>query len=160
VISDTYGTLQNSPEIISLKPHFVQDWSIVFFFVEDFMKILIIAIMCLSMNDLRAQVETQVLNSETINVDGYVKEKPATDGELESLHTEIQKQKEETVLNNQKAKSYQELSKSVEKLSETTEEYLLEKKAAQAEIANYNMKVKCLNAETPGPECDKFIRRR
>ena len=81
------------------------------------------------MSDLRAQTETQVLNSETINVDWYVKEKPATDGELESLQTEIQKQKEETVLNNQKAKSYQELSKSVEKLSETTEEYLLEKKA-------------------------------
>jgi hypothetical protein len=160
MITVTYQWIHASPEIISLNLHFGQDWSILSFFVEDFMKILIIAIMCLSMSDLRAQTETQVLNSETINVDGYVKEKPATDGELESLQTEIKKQKEETVLNNQKAKSYQELSKSVEKLSETTEEYLLEKKAAQAEIANYNLKVKCLNAETPGPECDKFVRRR
>jgi uncharacterized protein YdbL (DUF1318 family) len=124
------------------------------------MKFFIIAIMCFNMSDLRAQIETQVLSAEPINVDGYVTEKQETDGELESLKTEIQKQKAETVLNTKKAKSYQELSKSVEKLSETTEEYLEEKKAAKEEIANYNMKVKCLNEDAPGPECDKFVRRR
>lgn len=107
-----------------------------------------------------AQVETQILESEMINVDGYAKARPSTDNELETIKHEIQKQKKEVVLNKAKAKSYQELTKSVEKLSETTEEYIEEKKAAQAEIATYNLKVKCMQAETPGPECDKIIRRK
>lgn len=122
------------------------------------MKILILAILCLNMADIHAQ--DQVLTAEPINVDGYLTEKPATDGELETLQAEIQKQKKETVLNKEKAKSYQQLSQSVEKLSETTEEYLEEKKAAKEEIANYNAKVKCLSADEPGPECDKYVRRR
>lgn len=124
------------------------------------MKLLLIVIMCLNMADLRAENESQVLNSEPINVDGYVTEKAATDGELENLRSEIKKQKQETILNTKKAKSYQELSKSVEKLSETTEEYLEEKRAAKEEIANYNMKVKCLSADVPGPGCEKFVRRK
>ena len=132
------------------------------------MKILIIAVICLSMGVVHAQTETisavdaetEVLTNEAIDVDGYLAEKKATDGELEGLQAEIRKQKQETVLNKVKSKSYQELTKSVEKLSETTEEYIEEKKAAQAEIAAYNLKVKCLNADSPGPECDKHVRRR
>ena len=132
------------------------------------MKILIIAVICLSMGVVHAQTETisavdaetEVLTNEAIDVDGYLAEKKATDGELEGLQAEIRKQKQETVLNKVKSKSYQELTKSVEKLSETTEEYIEEKKAAQAEIAAYNLKVKCLNADSPGSECDKHVRRR
>ncbi len=97
---------------------------------------------------------------QPINVDGYVTEKPQEDSELATVKSEIEKQKKEIVLNKEKAKGFKELSKSVEKLSESTVEYLEEKKAAQEEIANYNAKVKCLQAENPGPECDKFIRRR
>jgi len=119
------------------------------------MKIMIMAVLFISMGVVHAQTETEVLTSEPINVDGYVTEKKITDGELEGLQAEIQKQKAETILNKEKAKSYQQLSQSVEKLSETTEEYMEEKKAAQQEIANYNLKVKCLNAATPGPECGK-----
>lgn len=107
-----------------------------------------------------AQTETTVLESETINVDGYVKEQKVADQELVQLQSEIQKQKKEIVLNKEKAKKFQELSKSVEKLSETTEEYLEEKRAAQEQIAEYNTKVKCLQATTPGPECDKYVRRK
>lgn len=146
------------------------------------MKFLAIIVLCLSMGVVHAQFEeetelpelgeapvetqvvaqpeTQVLNAEPINVDGYVKEKQVTDGELAGLHAEIQKQKKETILNKEKAKSYQQLSKSVEKLTETTEEYLEEKRAAKEEIANYNNKVKCLQSDAPGPECDKYVRRR
>ena len=132
------------------------------------MKILMIAAMCLCMGVVHAQTETisavdaetEVLTNEAIDVDGYLAEKKATDGELEGLHAEIRKQKQETVLNKVKSKSYQELTKSVEKLSETTEEYIEEKKAAQAEIAAYNLKVKCLNSDAPGPECAKHVRRR
>jgi outer membrane murein-binding lipoprotein Lpp len=97
---------------------------------------------------------------EPINVDGYVNEQKVEDPELALIQAEIKKQKEEVVLNKKKAQSFKELSKSVEKLSETTEEYLEEKRAAQEEIANYNTKVKCLQSENPGAECDKFLRRR
>jgi uncharacterized protein YPO0396 len=122
------------------------------------MKILLGAMLLLNMNVIHA--ETQVLTSETINVDGYMAEKKVMDPELENLQAEIKKQKEETILNKKKSKSYQELTKSVEKLSETTVEYLEEKNAAKEEIANYNNKVKCLQSEAPGPECDKYLRRR
>jgi hypothetical protein len=130
------------------------------------MKVLIIAILCLNTGLIHAQSdaftddEAEILVSEPIDVDGYLKEKKSTDGELEGLHAEIEKQKAETILNKEKSKSYQELTKSVEKLSETTEEYLEEKRAAKEEIANYNMKVKCLSSDEPGPECSKYVRRR
>lgn len=103
-----------------------------------------------------------VLESAPINVDGYVKEqeKPVTDPELLTIRSEIEKQKKEIVLNKVKARQFKELGKSTEKLSETTEEMLLEKRAVQEEIANYNMKVKCLSQDNPGPECDKFVRKR
>lgn len=122
------------------------------------MKIFLAAMILLNMNVIHA--ETLVLTSETINVDGYMTEKKVMDLELENLQAEIKKQKEETILNKKKSKSYQELTKSVEKLSETTVEYLEEKNAAKEEIANYNNKVKCLQSERPGPECDKYLRRR
>ncbi len=125
------------------------------------MKLIVITAILLNITAALAQIETtQMVESEAINVDGVLRERESSDGELETIKAEIQKQKKEVVLNKHKAKGYQELSKSVEKLSETTEEYILEKKAAQEEIAAYNLKVKCMQAETPGPECDKHNRRR
>lgn len=126
------------------------------------MKLLFLAVMLVGASVSHAQIntETQVMETETINVDGYLTEKQTTDGELENIKSEIAKQKKEVVLNKEKAKSYAVLSKSVEKLSETTEEYIEEKKAAQAEIAAYNLKVKCMQSDSPGPECDKIVRRR
>lgn len=103
-----------------------------------------------------------VLETKAIDVDGYMKQKeqPVTDHELQSIRSEIQKQKKEIVLNKVKAQNFKELGKSTEQLSETTEEMLLEKRAVQEEIANYNLKVKCLSQENPGAECDKFSRKR
>lgn len=124
------------------------------------MKLLLITVMLVAASASYAQFNTQVMETETINVDGYVTEKKNTDGELENIKYEIEKQKKEVVLNKAKAKSYGELSKSVEKLSETTEEYIEEKKAAQAEIAAYNLKVKCMQSDSPGAECDKYVKRR
>jgi hypothetical protein len=37
---------------------------------------------------------------------------------------------------------------------------LEEKRAAKEQIAEYNAKVKCLQADAPGPECDKYVKRR
>ncbi len=107
-----------------------------------------------------AQSEDQVLNSDPIDVDGYLREKNVTDGELEQIRSEIRKQKSANVLNKEKTKGFKELSKTTEKLSETTEEYIDEKKNTQKEIAEYNKKIDCLMKEHPGPECDKYVRNR
>lgn len=109
-----------------------------------------------------ATQKDQVLHSDPINVDGYLKakEEVPTDHELQTVRAEIQKQKKEIVLNKVKAKEFKELGKSTEQLSETTVEMLEEKRAVQQEIANYNLKVKCLQTEHPGAECDKVLRKR
>lgn len=124
-------------------------------------QMLVALALTLSFASVYAQSEEQVLNSDPINVDGYLAEdKPVTDHELEQIRSEIRKQKNEVVLNKEKTKGFKELSKSTEKLSETTEEYLDEKKDAQKEIAEYNAKIKCLMEENPGKDCDKYVKHR
>lgn len=104
---------------------------------------------------------SSTITTEAINVDGYMKtETPPTDHEIETIKAEIQKQKKEIVLNKEKSKGFRELAKSTEQLTDVTSEYIEEKKAAQAEIAEYNFKVKCMQEENPGKECDKYTRRR
>lgn len=110
--------------------------------------------------EVEEPVAMKQINSEQINIDGVIPEPKQTDGELEGIKQEIQKQKVEVVLNKKKAKSYKELTQSVEKLAEVTTEYLEEKREAQKQIAEYNLKVKCLQMEHPGKECDKFVKRR
>ena len=107
-----------------------------------------------------ATASDQVIDSAPINVDGVVKERPVVDHELQGIRAEIQKQKKEIVLNKVKAQQFKQLSKYTEALSETTEEMLAEKRAAQEEIAAYNLKVKCMSSDNAGPECDKFNRKR
>jgi len=121
---------------------------------------LVVLAMSLSVAGAYAQSDEQVLNSDPINVDGYLAERPATDHELEQIKSEIRKQKNEVQLNKQKSKGFKELSKTTEKLSETTEEYLDEKREAQKDIAEYNKKIKCLMEENPGKDCDKYVRGR
>lgn len=108
----------------------------------------------------KTHASEEVVSPDAIDVDGYVKEQLAQDQEMIQLKEEIKRQKEEIILNREKSKQFKQLSKSVEKLSETTVEYLEEKKAAQAGIAEYNAKVKCMQMDNPGVECDRFIRKR
>jgi Skp family chaperone for outer membrane proteins len=131
-------------------------------FEEEKMKTNILLALALSLTfaTAHAQSEEQVLNSDPIDVDGYLQERKVTDQELEQIKSEIRKQKTESHLNKEKTKGFKELSRTTEKLSETTEEYLDEKKDAQKEIAEYNKKIKCLMEENPGVECDKYIRNR
>ncbi len=121
---------------------------------------LLALMLALSFSAAYAQSEEQVLNSDPIDVDGYLKEKQVTDGELEQIKSEIRKQKNEVQLNKDKSKSYNELSKTTEKLSDTTEDFIDSKKSAQKDIAEYNAKIKCLMEETPGKDCDKYVRNR
>lgn len=123
-------------------------------------KNLLAVVLCLNFATAYAQSEEQVLNSDPIDVDGYLKEKQVTDGELEQIRHEIRKQKNEVQLNKDKSKGYQELSRTTEKLSDTTEDYIDSKKSAQSDIAEYNKKIKCLMEETPGKDCDKYVRNR
>jgi len=123
-------------------------------------KNLMVLMLTLSFASAYAQSEEQVLNSDPIDVDGYMQEKAVTDGELEQIKGEIRKQKNEVTLNKEKSKGFKELSKTTEKLSETTEEYIDEKKSAQKDIAEYNAKIKCLMDENPSKDCDKYIRNR
>ncbi len=123
-------------------------------------KHLMVLALSLSFATAYAQSEEQVLNSDPIDVDGYLQEKQVTDGELEQIKGEIRKQKNEVQLNKEKSKGFKELSRTTEKLSETTEEYIDEKKNAQGEIAEYNKKIKCLMETAPGPDCDKYVRNR
>ena len=121
-------------------------------------KILLALALTLSFAQVFAQSEEQVLNSDPIDVDGYLKEKNVTDHELEQIRSEIRKQKNEVILNKEKTKGFKELSKTTEKLSETTEDYIDEKKNTQKEIAEYNKKIKCLMEENPGPDCAKYVK--
>lgn len=121
---------------------------------------LITLMLALSFTTAYAQNEERVLNSDPIDVDGYLKEKQVTDGELEQIRNEIRKQKNEVQLNKDKSKGYNELSKTTEKLSDVTEDYIDNKKSAKKDIADYNAKIKCLMEETPGKECDKYVRNR
>lgn len=127
------------------------------------MKTLMVLALSLSFTAAYGQSDSEerVLNSDPIDVDGYLAEdKPVVDGELQQIKSEIRKQKNEVMLNKEKTKGFKELSKTTEKLSETTEEYIDEKKSAQKEIADYNAKIKCLMDENPGKDCDKYIRNR
>jgi len=117
-------------------------------------------LLALSFTTAYAQSDEQVLNSDPIDVDGYLREKQVTDGELEQIKSEIRKQKNEVILNKDKTKGYQELSRTTEKLSDTTEDYIDNKKSAQKDIAEYNAKIKCLMEDTPGKDCDKYVRNR
>lgn len=125
------------------------------------MWILLSAVFCAQVSANAPTSESNVVNSTVINVDGVLpEEKPATDPELQQIRSEIARQKSETVLNREKAKNFKVLKKSVEQLSETTEEYLSEKKEAKAQIAEYNLKVRCMQTEDTSSECAKYVRKR
>jgi hypothetical protein len=120
-----------------------------------------VAVVAEEVSTKQAAPQPKIIQTAPINVDGYMKqEKPQSDRELEEVRSEISRQKKEIVLNKVKAQEFKQLGKSTEALSETTEDMLLEKRAAQEEIANYNKKVQCMQSEHPGPECDKFVRKR
>jgi hypothetical protein len=129
--------------------------------MKTFVIIFMLGISSIGMAQETAHTEAghQTVTGATINVDGTLVEKKITEQELESIQAEIKKQKAETELNREKAKGFQQLSKSVEDLSETTEEYLLEKRETQKQIAEYNEKVRCMQDEYPGKECDKWLKK-
>jgi hypothetical protein len=111
-----------------------------------------------------AQTEEQVLNSAPINVDGYLNEdKPVTDGELESIRSELNKQKMGTKLNKEKAKDLGKLTNQTEKLLDSQDEYIDQKIESTNAIKEFNAKyeenqkkLKCIMEELDTEECTPY----
>ncbi|MGK0368001.1 MAG: outer membrane protein W [Thermoproteota archaeon] len=100
--------------------------------------------------------DEQILNSEPINVVGYVREDaPVTDSELQALENEIVKQKTTIKLNRKKTKNYKKLQRSTEKLADETESYMSEKRDAEKTVTSYNKRIKCLLEKSNPKECDE-----
>lgn len=64
-------------------------------------------------------------------------------------------------LNKEKTRNYKKLSKTTEKLSNSTEDYIQEKKESEKIIKEYNKKIKCLLEENYGnPDCDEYVEKK
>ncbi len=108
--------------------------------------------------------EEQILNSAPINVDGYLaEERPVTDGELEQIRSELNKQKTGTKLNKEKAKDLGKLTNQTEKLIDSQEEYIDQKIESTQAIKDFNQKyeenqkkLRCIMEESDSAECDPF----
>lgn len=108
--------------------------------------------------------DEQVLNSAPINVDGYLQEeRPVTDGELEGIRSELNKQKAGTQLNKEKAKDLGKLTNQTEKLLESQDEYIDQKIESTRAIQDFNQKyeegqkkLKCIMEESNSAECDPY----
>jgi opacity protein-like surface antigen len=114
-----------------------------------------------------AKANDQVLNSDTIDVDGYMHQRQVTDGELEQIRSELGKQKDMTVLNKEKAKELGKLSGQTDKLLESQDQYIDEKIESQKAIKEFNRKtaenekkLKCLLEESKSPDCAKWVKNR
>jgi hypothetical protein len=111
-----------------------------------------------------AQTSEQVLNSDPINVDGYLAEnQPVTDGELEQIRSELNKQKTGTKLNKEKAKDLNKLSNQTEKLLDSQDEYIEQKIESANAIKEFNTKyeenqkkLKCIMEESTDRDCDPY----
>lgn len=111
--------------------------------------------------------DEQILNSAPINVDGYLSEpRPATDGELEQIRSELNRQKTSTQLNKDKSKDLGKLSQQTEKLLDSQEEYIESKIESQQAILEFNAKreendrkLRCILEESNASECDPYKNR-
>ena len=74
--------------------------------------------MTLSFANVYAQAEEQVLNSDPIDVDGYIHQKQVSDGELESIKSTVNKYKNENTLYKEKTKELNKLTNEDEKIGE------------------------------------------
>ncbi len=101
--------------------------------------------------------KTYNYNDRPLNVDGEVEEEElAPDSELNYINSELGKQKRAHKLNKEKVKGYKKLKKTTEKLVDSTQEYVGERKESEAMIKDYNKQIKCLLEENSyDPDCRK-----
>lgn len=131
------------------------------------MKVTNLLVLALSLSFASAYAQTadeRVLNSDPINVDGYLAEdKPVTDGELEGIRSELKKQKVGTQLNKEKAKDLGKLTNQTEKLLDSQDEYIDQKIESTKAIKEFNnkyeenqKKLKCIMEELDTAECEPY----
>jgi hypothetical protein len=125
-------------------------------------------VLALSLTFATAYAQTtgdeRVLNSAPINVDGYLAEdKPVTDGELEAIRSELNKQKMGTQLNKEKSKDLGKLTKQTEKLLDSQDEYIDSKVESTQAIKEFNSKyednqkkLRCIIEELDTEECEPY----
>ncbi len=121
---------------------------------------LFLSLSVISSSFVGAIANDAVLNSDPIDINGYVTEPNATDHELEKVRGELRNQKSAIKINKEKSKTYNKLGRSTEKLAEVTEEMIEERKESQQTIAKYNKKIECLMEENPGKDCDEYVKRK
>ena len=128
-------------------------------------KKLVVLALTMSFSSTFAQAnEEHFLNSAPINVDGYLHEdRPVTDGELEGIRSELNKQKTGTQLNKEKAKDLGKLTNQTEKLLDSQDEYIDQKIESTHAIKEFNdkyeegqRKLKCIMEESHLAECDPY----
>lgn len=126
-----------------------------------------LALLVLASLSFGAVAQDDVLNSAPIDVDGYLHDKPVTDGELEQIKNEHGKQKNITQLNKEKSKELGKLSGQTEKLLESQDAYIDSKIESQKAIKEFNRKsaenekkLKCMLEEDTSPECAKWVKKR
>lgn len=130
-------------------------------------KMLLGLILSLSFTQAYAQFEEQVLNSDPINVDGYLAEdRPVMDGELAGIRNELKKQKTSTQLNKEKSKDLGKLTNQTEKLLDSQEEYIESKIESTMAIKEFNKKVeenqkklRCIMEESTDRDCEPYMKR-
>lgn len=131
-------------------------------------KNLLVLALSLSFATAYAQAnDEQILNSAPINVDGYLAEpQQVTDGELEQIRSELNKQKTSTKLNKEKSKDLGKLSQQTEKLLDSQDEYIESKIESQQAILEFNSKreendkkLRCIMEESNSSECDPYKNR-
>jgi len=103
--------------------------------------------------------DERYLDSDPININGYVAEEIApTDGELENVKQELKKTKAAIVINKEKKKSYNNLSKSTEKLGEEVVEMIEERQEYTKVAAENKKKIDCLMSEGEKEGCEKYVK--
>ncbi|MDA8793250.1 hypothetical protein N9N67_08390 [Bacteriovoracaceae bacterium] len=121
--------------------------------------LLVICLPVLALNFLYAQ-NSNVLNSDPIDIEGYVDEPRAVDRELIQINSELKKQKSAIKVNKEKSRKYQELGRTTEKLSDVTEDYINDKRDSEEVIDQYNKKIDCLLKDAGSAECDRYARQK
>jgi opacity protein-like surface antigen len=107
--------------------------------------------------------DERVLNSAPIDVDGYMADKPVTDGELEKLRSELRQAKDLTTISKEKSKTIDKFNDQADKLVEAEEEEAgsrLEREQKLQEIAakreKINQKLKCVAEKRTDGECEEY----
>lgn len=119
---------------------------------------LLLSLAVVSSSFAGALANDAVLNSDPIDINGYVQEVPPTDQELEQVKNDVRYVKQQTKINKEKTKNYKKLAKETEKLADTSEEMIEERAEAQAIASSYKAKIDCLMGRESGEECNQYVK--